>query len=318
MFRENFENFQSLLIYRIITSIFVVENSFMPDKTKHSLLEHFLFPPALFDERKFAEALNGKTVLITGASFGIGEHIAFILSKTNANLILVARTEEKLKEIKNKIEVVNKNSKITILPTDLTNEEQVKNLLGELKKLPDGIDVFISNAGKSIRRPLFESLDRFHDFQRTMKLNYFAPVQLSLELIPVLQKNHGQIINISAVNVLLIPAPFWSAYQASKTAFDQWFRCAAPEIEAAGIATTSVYLPLVRTRMIAPTAEYKNAPAMSPEHAAKIICRAIYTRRRIFKPWWLIFGQLASVIFRRPSEFFMNRWAKKKRDKKSA
>ena len=288
----------------------------MPDKTKHSLLEHFLFPPALFDGQKLAGALNGKTVLITGASFGIGENIAFILSKTNANLILVARTAEKLTEIKNKIEVENKISKITILPTDLTNEKQVENLLDELRKLPDGIDVLISNAGKSIRRPLFESLGRFHDFQRTMKLNYFAPVQLITRSDSVLQKNRGQIINISAVNVLLIPAPFWSAYQSSKTAFDQWIRCAAPELEAANIVTTSIYLPLVRTRMIAPTAEYENAPAMSPEHAAKIICRSIYTRRKIFKPWWLIFGQIASVIFRRPSEFFMNRWAKKKRNKK--
>ncbi len=290
----------------------------MPDKTEYSLLEHLLFPPAPFDEKKLAEALKGKTVLITGASFGIGESLAFKLSKTGANLILVARTAEKLEEIKNKIESENTNSKITILPTDLTNEEQVENLLDELEKLPNGIDIFISNAGKSIRRPLFESLERFHDFQRTMNLNYFAPVKLSLGLIPALQKNRGQIINISAVNVLLIPAPFWSAYQASKTAFDQWFRCAAPELEAANISTTSVYLPLVRTRMIEPTAEYKNAPAMSPEHVAKIVCRAICTRRKIFKPWWLIFGQIGSVIFRRPSEYFMNRWTKQKRGKKTS
>lgn len=279
---------------------------------KYSLIEHFLFPPALFDERKLAEALDGKTVLITGASFGIGESVVNLLSNTDAHLILVARTAEKLEKIKDEIEKGNPITKVMIFPVDLTNDEQIQNLINELSKLPDGIDVFINNAGKSIRRPMFESLERFHDFERTMSLNYFAPVKLMLALIPILQKNKGHVINVSAVNVLLIPAPFWTAYQSSKTAFDQWFRCAAPEIEAADISTTSVYLPLVRTRMIEPTAEYKNAPAMSPDHVAKIVCRSIYARRKIFKPWWLIFGQIASVIFRRPAEFFMESWVRKK------
>jgi len=288
----------------------------MPDH-KYSLIEHFLFPPTFFSEKKFAETLEGKTVLITGATFGIGERLAYLISKTGANLILVARTAEKLEAIKNEIEKENKSANVSIFSTDLTKNEDVENLLENLKDLPNGIDVFISNAGKSIRRPLFESLERFHDFQRTMSLNYFAPVQLMLGLIPILRKNRGRIINISAVNVLLIPAPFWTAYQSSKTAFDQWFRCAAPELEAAGIRATSVYLPLVRTRMIEPTAEYKNAPAMSPAHVAEIIGKSIYTRRKIFKPWWLIFGQIGSTIFRRPAEFFMNSWTKKKFDKKS-
>lgn len=290
----------------------------MLENHKYNLLEHILFPPVLYDEVKLADALKGKTVLITGATFGIGESLTYRLAKTEANLILVARTAEKLEQIKNEIEKSESKSKVTIFAVDLTKDAEIQTLIDELKKLPDGIDVFISNAGKSIRRPLFESLERFHDFQRTMNLNYFGPVYLALSLIPALQENRGQIINISAVNVLLIPAPFWSAYQASKTAFDQWFRCAAPELEGNNIATTSIYLPLVRTRMIEPTAEYKNAPAMSPDHVAKIICRAIYTRRRIFKPWWLIFGQIGSVIFRRPAEFFMNKMAKKKLERKSS
>lgn len=287
----------------------------MPDH-KYSLIEHFLFPPTFFNGEKFAEALKGKTVLITGASFGIGERLAFLISKTGANLILVARTSEKLEAIKNEIEKENESANILIFPTDLTKNREIENLLNELQNQPNGIDIFISNAGKSIRRPLFESLERFHDFERTMSLNYFAPVKLMLGLTPVLRKNRGHVINISAVNVLLIPAPFWTAYQSSKTAFDQWFRSAAPELEAAGIRTTSVYLPLVKTRMIEPTADYENAPAMSPGHVAKIICKSIYTRRKTFKPWWLIFGQIGSTVFRRPAEIFMNSWTKKKFDKK--
>lgn len=285
---------------------------------RYTLIEHLLFPPARFDERKLAAALKGKTVLLTGASFGIGESVVKLLAKTGAHLILVARTAERLEQMKNKIENENSRAKITIFPADLTDEAQIENLTNELKNLPNGIDVFINNAGKSIRRPLFESLERFHDYTRTINLNYFAPVKLMLALVPILQKTRGQVINISAVNVLLIPAPFWTAYQSSKTAFDQWFRSAAPELEAVGIATTSIYLPLVRTRMIEPTAQYKTAPAMSPDHVGKIICHSIYTRREIFKPWWLIFGQIASVVFRRPSEFFMNRWARKKRESNDA
>lgn len=285
---------------------------------RYSLIEHLLFPPARFDERKLAAALKGKTVLLTGASFGIGASVVRLLSETAAHLILVARTAEKLEQVKEEIEGKNPNSKVTVFPVDLTDDEQIENLIHELKKLPNGVDVFINNAGKSIRRPLFESLERFHDYKRTMSLNYFAPVRLMLALVPILQKTRGQVINISAVNVLLVPAPFWTAYQSSKTAFDQWFRSAAPELEATDVATTSVYLPLVRTRMIEPTAEYKNAPAMASDHVARIVCRAICTRRRIFKPWWLIFGQIASVVFRRPAEFFMDRWAKKKSGNETA
>lgn len=285
----------------------------MSSSDSYNLIEHFLFPPICVNRSKLAEEVNGKTVLITGASYGIGESLAYALSKSRANLILVARTAEKLDAIKTEIEA--SGGKVNVFPADLTKTEQIENLLNELQQLPDGIDIFINNAGKSIRRPLMESLDRFHDFTRTMNLNYFAPVQLALGLIPVLRENHGQIINVSAVNVTLLPAPYWAAYQASKTAFDQWFRCAAPELEAANIYTSSIYLPLVRTRMIEPTAEYKNAPAMSPEHVARIICRAIYTKKS-FAPWWLFFAQFGSVTFRRPAEFFMRRWIKSKETKK--
>ncbi len=279
----------------------------------YSLLESLIFLPTLVNREKLESTIRGKTILITGATFGIGEKLTFQLAKNNATLILVARTAEKLKQIKLQIET--DGGKVLIFPTDLTDTKSVENLLIELNNLPNGVDIVINNAGKSILRPINESLDRFHDFQRTMALNYFAPVQLLLGLIPILEKNKGHIINVSAVNVLLIPAPFWAAYQSSKTAFDQWFRCAAPELNSVGIKTTSIYLPLVRTRMIEPTAEYKNAPAMSPNHVASIICKTIYTHKKYFSPWWLIFGQIASVLFRYPWEILMPRFVKRTRRK---
>lgn len=262
----------------------------------YSLLENLLFLPTFVQERRLNKHLQGKTILLSGASFGIGECLALRLAKSGATLILVARTEEKLIAVQQA--VIAAGGKASYFAADLTKEEDLEKLLAYLTALPNGIDIFVNNAGKSIRRSIYDSLDRFHDFTRTMSLNYFGPVKLLLALIPILEKRKGQIINISALNVLIAPAPKWAAYQASKTAFDQWLRCVAPEIEARGIRTSSIYLPLVRTRMIAPTAAYRKMPAMSPEHVAKIIAKALYQKKRKYAPWWAIFGQLASVSLR--------------------
>lgn len=268
------------------------------------------FPFPGFNADKLGKRLHGKTVLITGASYGIGECLAELLAPTNAHLLLVARTEEKLLEVKQKVEA--RGGRADVFACDLTSNAEVDALLQTLAQLPGGIDVVVNNAGKSIRRSIFDSLDRLHDFSRTMNLNYFAPVQLLLSLIPTLVARQGHVINISAVNVLLVPAPKWAAYQASKTAFDQWFRSVGPELNARGVATTSIYLPLVRTRMIEPTKEYDTMPAMRPEQVAQLICRAINSRKRTYAPWWMPLGELASVVLRRPWEFFMSRHLKRK------
>lgn len=263
---------------------------------QYSLLENLLFPPTYLNEKKLKYKLKGKTVLITGASSGIGEKLAYLLADINLHLILVARTEEKLLAIKSEIE--RKAAKVSIFPADIRNKEEMEELLRFIHQMPDGLDIVVSNAGISIRRSINNSLDRYHDFTRTMAINYFAPVQLLLSVIPLLKKNQGQVINISTVNVLLIPIPYWAAYQASKSAFDTWFRSVAPELNAMGISTTSIYLPLVKTPMILPTPAYHRLPAMCPSHVAKIIGKSMYTERQKYMPWWLIFGQLASTIFR--------------------
>ncbi len=277
---------------------------------KYSFSERILFPSTLLNGSMLNEKLKGKIVLITGASYGIGEQVAYILAKTGARFLLVARTEERLKEVKHEVE--RRGGSAEVFVADLTKEEQVKTLLGQL--LQFNIDVVISNAGKSIRRPIYESLDRFHDFSRLMGVNYFGPVQLLLSLIPVLEKTKGHVINISAVNVLLAPTPYWAAYQSSKTAFDQWFRCVAPELKVAGIATTSIYLPLVKTRMIAPTPAYDKMPAMSATHAATIICNSIVSRSRKIAPWWLPPVQLFSMLLGRFWESVTARYIKDKKD----
>lgn len=272
------------------------------------------FPFLHFSRIHLRRHLAGKTVLITGASYGIGRCLAEQLGETSAHLLLVARTEAKLLEVQQRVRA--NGGTADVFPCDLRNVDEVNALLDRLQQLPSGIDIFVSNAGKSIRRSIFDSLDRPHDFTRTMNLNYFAPVQLMLGLIPGLVERQGQVINISAANVLLIPVPQWAAYQASKTAFDQWFRCVSPELNARGVRTTSIYLPLVQTRMIEPTQAYRNLPAMQPEQVAQLICKAMLSRRRTYTPWWLMLGELGSVLFRgvwevATSQYLRRYWRRK-------
>lgn len=256
-----------------------------PERIRPTLLERVLFPAIHLDDTALSRAVRGKSILVTGATFGIGEALALRLGAVGARLFLVARTEEKLRETARKIQ--ESGGSADWFACDLYRPEFVDSLLSHLSDRGEDFDVFVNNAGKSIRRSIWESLEREHDFSRTMEINYHAPVRLCLRLIPGLAGRGGQILNISAANVLLPPAPLWAAYQASKTAFDQWLRCASPELRAKGMTTTSVYLPLVRTRMIEPTREYAKLPAMDPNQVAAAICRCIVRRSRTFKPWWL-------------------------------
>lgn len=276
---------------------------------RYSFFEkNVLFQPACLNRDKLKRHIEGKTVLITGASSGIGERLACMLAEFRVHLIVVARREERLLALQRAAEA--KAATVSVFPADLRDRQQLEHLLDFLHQLPDGVDILVSNAGHSIRRSIADSCNRFHDFARTMDINYFAPVQLVLSLLPLLAGNNGQVINVSTINALLPPFPHWAAYQASKTAFDTWLRSAEPELNRMGIATTSLYLPLVRTPMIAPTPAYQHAPAMSPEHAARLIGKAIYTKKRTLKPWWLVFVQLAALLFGQLWTFVAAKWMK--------
>lgn len=260
---------------------------------QNTFLSNVLFPVFKPDFSRLAQRLHHKTIIITGASYGIGEALSYILADIDCRLILLARTTEKLQTIQHQLST--KKAQIEIFPIDLRNNEQIDHFLNHIEH--NQIDILINNAGHSIRRPIMQSLHRLHDFERTMQLNYFAPVKLCLALIPKLQQTLGQIINVSAINVLLAPTVNWAAYQASKTAFDQWLRCASAELENQNIKISTAYLPLVRTRMIEPTKLYDHVLALQPQQAATIICRLLLTRKHHYKPWWTIPAQLASVLF---------------------
>ncbi|WP_282022970.1 SDR family NAD(P)-dependent oxidoreductase [Commensalibacter papalotli (ex Botero et al. 2024)] len=273
-----------------------------------SIIESVLFPRVKINKALLADKLQKKTIVITGGSFGIGEQLCCQLSEIDCHLILVARTKEKLQQIQQELQ--NKPATIHLFSADLSDELQLDQFILYLQKYT--VDIVINNAGKSICRSTMKSLDRFHDFQRTMQLNYFAPVKLCLALIPQLINNKGHFINVSAVNVLLAPTAYWAAYQASKAAFDQWLRCAEAELLIKGVTVSTAYLPLVKTRMIEPTQAYQYAPTMSREQAADHICQLIIDQKASYKPWWTLSGQLLSILFARSWVKLMQSYLKNK------
>lgn len=243
-------------------------------------------------EKLFQDRIHGKTVLITGASSGIGLTTAHRLADAGAHVLLVSRTKETLDEVKAEIEA--KGGKASVFPCDLNDMEAIDAVSKEILASVDHIDILINNAGRSIRRAVHESLDRFHDFERTMQLNYFGAVRLVLNLLPhMMDRKGGQIINISSIGVLANATRF-SAYVASKAALDAFSRCLSAEAHAHKIAITSIYMPLVRTPMIAPTKMYKYVPTLSPEQAADLIAYAIVKRPKKIAT---NLGRLASITY---------------------
>lgn len=260
-----------------------------------SLLSIFLFPPKRICQTHLGQALKGKTILLTGASYGIGAATARLLAAPGVRLLLIARTEARLSVLATELKA--KGADVVYHALDLTDGSAVDALTAHLQH-SECLDVVISNAGHSILRSVYAATERFHDYERTMAINYFAPVRLLLPLLPMLTRRGGQLINVSAVNVLLLPAPYWSAYQASKVALDHWWRSVGIELRAQGVQCSTAYLPLVRTRMIEPTAAYQKVPAMAAKQAAIVLVELLLKRRRQFKPWWLSAVQLAGGLFR--------------------
>ncbi|MGB0955095.1 MAG: SDR family oxidoreductase [Panacagrimonas sp.] len=217
--------------------------------------------------------LRAKVVMVTGASSGIGFHTAKKLAAGGATVILVARTPQKLEQTR--AIIARAGGQAHVYPCDLSDLGDIDRMAAQVLRDFGHVDVLINNAGRSIRRAVMESQDRFHDFERTMQLNYFGAVRLIMALLPsMVQRRHGQIINVSSIGVLANAARF-SAYVASKSALDAFTRCLSAEVRMHNVHTTAIYMPLVRTPMIAPTRIYDYAPAWSPEDAADTVIKAI-------------------------------------------
>jgi NAD(P)-dependent dehydrogenase (short-subunit alcohol dehydrogenase family) len=233
--------------------------------------------PARARRPRSGGALDGRTVVITGASSGIGKATAVAVAKRGGVPLLVARNAEKLDEVRRDIEA--EGGSAYIYACDLTDTEAVAATVKQmLVDHPDGIDYLVNNAGRSIRRSVHLSYDRMHDFERTMTLNYFAAIRMILALLPhMAERRYGHVVNISSIGVQTAP-PRFSAYVASKAALDAFSRVVASETYGDGVTFTTIHMPLVRTPMISPTRIYDAFPTLTPDDAAEMVVRALTDR----------------------------------------
>lgn len=228
------------------------------------------------DDPAARAALEGKHVVITGASSGIGQVTALKVAQAGGVPVLVARGKDKLEDTKALIELAGGTA--YVFPCDLSDLEAIDDLCAQLVTELPSVDVVVNNAGRSIRRSLRLSHDRFHDFERTMQLNYFGAIRLVMGLLPAMrEQGRGHVVNVSSIGVQTNP-PRFSAYVASKAALDSWSNVVASELVGDGVTFTGIHMPLVRTPMIAPTKLYDKFPTISPAQAADLVIQAIVDR----------------------------------------
>ncbi|BEK96667.1 SDR family NAD(P)-dependent oxidoreductase [Nocardia seriolae] len=233
---------------------------------------------------RLAPAVRGKIILVTGASSGVGRATARRLAANGATVLAVARRTALLDELC--AETARFPGSVHPYTADLSDPDACAALITRILAEHGHVDVFVNNAGKSIRRWLSDSLDRWDNFDDTARINYLGPVRLVLSLLPSMRaRRRGHIVNISTAGVHG-PAVGWTAYIASKAAFNAWIRGAAPELRADGIAVTSIHLQLVRSEMLGPYRMYRYTPSMSIDEAAALVCRAIVDRPLAIRPWW--------------------------------
>jgi NAD(P)-dependent dehydrogenase (short-subunit alcohol dehydrogenase family) len=220
--------------------------------------------------------LTGRRVMVTGASSGIGEATARACAERGAEVLLVARRDDELRRVA--VEITEAGGTAHCYPCDLTSGEAIDELVEVVLAEHGGVDYLVNNAGRSIRRSIASSYDRMHDYERTMELNYFGPVRLTMGLLPAMvDQGFGHVVNVLSWGVL-VKAPKFSAYLASKSALDVFSRIAAREYLGDNITFTNVRMSLVRTDMIGATEIYRKAPALTPEQAALKIVRALEDR----------------------------------------
>ena len=221
-------------------------------------------------------SLAGQTIVVTGASSGIGAHASRQMAKRGATMCLLARRFDELEQVRDRI--TSAGGTAHIYPVDLTDADAADAVIKQLLADHPRIDVLVNNAARSIRRPITESLDRVHDYERTININYLAAVRLTLGLMPrFLEQGHGHVV-VSTSMSTQIPIPLFSAYLASKSALESFARSLSAELGDRGITTTIVHFPMVRTEMSTATEIYQAMPMMSPRKAARWLVKAAESR----------------------------------------
>jgi NAD(P)-dependent dehydrogenase (short-subunit alcohol dehydrogenase family) len=250
--------------------------------------------PAVSRNRTLGAAIHGRRILITGASSGIGRAAALKAAAAGGVPLLVARNVEKLEELR--AQIVASGGTAYVYAADISDMDQIDRLLERITADHRHVDMLVNNAGRSIRRSIALSYERFHDFERTMQINYFGAIKLIIGLLPQMRaRGFGHIVNVSSIGVQTNP-PRFSAYVASKAALDAFTRVVASEVVGDGVTFTTIHMPLVRTPMIAPTKIYDAFPAITPEEAADMITEALRTRPKHMGTPLGTFGEVAYAL----------------------
>ena len=253
---------------------------------------------------RLRQAVRNKVVVVTGASSGIGADCAFKLAAAGATVILAARTPQKLAETVDAIS--QQGGQAFAYACDISDLQDCDRFCKTVLANHGHVDILINNAGRSIRRSVKHSFDRFHDFERTMQLNFFGALRLIFGFAPtMLARRQGHIINISSIGVLASP-PRFSAYVASKAALDAFAWCAAPEFADSNVRFTTINMPLVRTPMIAPTRLYDAFPALTPDEAAELVMKAVIEQPKRVATGLGLLGAVAQAVTPGISEFVLN------------
>jgi NAD(P)-dependent dehydrogenase (short-subunit alcohol dehydrogenase family) len=260
--------------------------------------------PSLFIDRSLRGRIEGKVVVITGGSAGIGRAAAEKVAAAGAKTIIVARGQDELFATRDELKKAGHD--VHAYTADLSDMASCDELVQKVLKDHGAVDILVNNAGRSIRRSIALSYDRFHDFERTMTLNYFGSLRLIMGFLPSMtERRRGHVINISSIGVLA-NSPRFSAYVASKAALDAFSRCAQAEFSGQNIAFTTINMPLVRTKMIGPTKVYDSVPTLSPEEAADLIVQAIIERPSRIATRLGIFSAALNAVFPKAYEVVMN------------
>ena len=265
--------------------------------------------PDLFIDRTLKGKVRNKVVVITGGSSGIGLATAEKVAAAGAVTIIVARGEEALFKARDAMKAAGGKAavgKIFAYTADLADLADGDRLVKRILDEHGHVDILVNNAGRSIRRSIELSYDRFHDFERTMQLNYFGSLRLIMGFMPKMtERRRGHIINISSIGVLA-NSPRFSAYVASKAALDAFSRCAQGELSGKGISFTTINMPLVKTPMIAPTRMYDSMPTLTPDEAADLVVKGIIEKPSRIATRLGIFSALLNAIAPKAYEVVMS------------
>jgi NAD(P)-dependent dehydrogenase (short-subunit alcohol dehydrogenase family) len=260
--------------------------------------------PDLFVDRSLEGNVGGKIVMITGGSSGIGRATALRLAQAGAHVLLAARSLDKLEDTA--AEITRNGGVATVYACDISDMEDCDRLVARVLKEHGHVDILINCAGRSIRRSLELSYDRFHDFERTMQLNYFGAVRVTMGLLPSMSaRKAGQVINISSISTLTA-SPRFAAYVASKSALDAWTLAAASEYSDRNVHFSTIHMPLVRTPMTAVTTVYESMPLLTPDQAADKVVDAVIHKPKRIATHTGVFLQVVNALMPKVAEVIAN------------